>query len=188
MKGVIFNLFEEVVHRCHGEDVWDSLLESAGLTGSYTSLGSYPDEDLGKLVHAASDLLAMPMHDVLHWFGREAIPILAEQYPALFTAQTSTRLFVLSVNKIIHPEVRKIYAGADVPVFDFQDAPDGALLMGYHSARKLCALAEGFVDGAARYYHETVKFEHLACMHHGHDKCLFRLSFISGKAFVSVAA
>jgi hypothetical protein len=91
------------------------------------------------------------------------------------------------VNNIIHPEVRKIYAGADVPIFDFQDAADGALLMGYHSARKLCALAEGFVEGAARHYGETVRFEHLECMHQGHPKCLFRLSFVR-EASVGVAA
>jgi hypothetical protein len=188
MKGVIFNLLEEVVRRSHGEDTWDALLDAAGLTGSYTSLGSYPDEDLGKLVHAASDALGIPSGEVLRWFGREAMPILAERYPVFFAAHTSARPFVLSVNKIIHPEVRKIYAGADVPIFDFHDEPDGALLMGYHSARKLCALAQGFVEGAARHYSETVKFEHLACMHNGEAKCLFRLSFASDKASVGVVA
>src|SRR4029450_10824779 len=54
MKGVVFNLLEEVVRRRHGEDTWDALLDQAGLAGSYTSLGSYPDEDMSKLVLAAS--------------------------------------------------------------------------------------------------------------------------------------
>lgn len=189
MKGVIFNLLEEVVRHRHGEDAWDALLEKAGLTGSYTSLGSYPDADMRKLVDAASDALAMSGGDVLRWFGREAIPILAQRYPGFFVAHTSARSFVLSVNQIIHPEVRKIYAGADVPVFDFQDGPDGALLMGYYSApRKLCALAEGFIEGASRHYGETVRFEHLACMHRGDAKCLFRLWFARGRASVGVAA
>jgi hypothetical protein len=107
MKGVIFNLLEEVICRSHGEDTWDALLRAAGLTGSYTSLGSYPDEDLGKLVHAASDALDVPSGEVLRWFGREAMPILAERYPVFFSAHTSARPFVLSVNKIIHPESAK---------------------------------------------------------------------------------
>jgi predicted hydrocarbon binding protein len=188
MKGVIFNLLEEVVRRRHGEDTWDAFLEVAELTGSYASLGSYPDADLGRLVAAATTALGMSSREVLRWFGREAMPILAERYPLFFTAHASARNFVLSVNQIIHPEVRKIYPGADVPIFDFQDAADGALLMGYHSPRKLCALAEGFVEGAATHYSETVNVEHLACMHHGHAKCLFRLSFATGKAAVDVAA
>jgi Haem-NO-binding len=114
---------------------------------------------------------------VLRWFGREAMPILAERYPAFFNAHASTRPFILSVNDIIHPEVRKVYPGADVPIFDFRDAPDGALLMGYQSARKLCALAQGFVEGAAAHYGEILNFEHLSCMYSGDPKCVFRVSF-----------
>jgi len=177
MKGIVFNLFQEVVVRHHGEDTWDSFLEAAGLGGSYTSLGSYPDQDLQKLVVAASKALATTPSEMLRWFGLEAIPVLEGRYPHFFSAHASTRAFVLSVNNIIHPEVRKIYPGAEVPVFDFRDAPDGGLLMGYESVRKLCALAQGFVEGAAAHYGEVVGFEHLKCMHKGDSKCLFRLSF-----------
>ena len=148
MKGVIFNLLQEVVTRAHGEDVWDSMLDASGLAGAYTSLGSYPDEDLQKLVDAACEARASSPSDVLRWFGREAIPLLADRYGTFFAGHTSTRPFILSVNSIIHPEVRKVYPGADVPVFEFHDAADGALLVGYQSARKLCALAEGFIEGA----------------------------------------
>lgn len=72
MKGVVFNLLEQLVARDFGEDTWDALLEAGGLDGVYTSLGSYPDEDLGKLVSAASDALAMPADGVVSWFGRNA--------------------------------------------------------------------------------------------------------------------
>jgi hypothetical protein len=44
MKGIIFNLLEEVVIRDHGADTWDELLSATCLDGAYTSLGSYPDE------------------------------------------------------------------------------------------------------------------------------------------------
>jgi hypothetical protein len=176
MKGIVFNLLEEVVTREHGAATWDTLLDAADLDGAYTSLGSYPDAEAHALVNAAADALGTPPHEVMRWFGREAMPILAERYPAFFTAHKTIRPFLLSLNSIIHPEVRKIYPGADVPVFDFEDAPDGALLMGYSSARKLCALAHGFVEGAAGYYGEAVLFEHLRCMHKGDPKCLFRIS------------
>jgi len=177
MKGVVFNLLEEVVTRSRGADTWDELLDDAGVTGSYTSLGSYPDENLGKLVMAAAKAMAMKPEDVLRWFGREAMPVLAQRYPVFFAGHASTRPFVLSINDIIHPEVRKVYPGADVPVFDFRDGEDGALLMGYQSARKLCALAQGFIEGAAAHYREHVTFEHIHCMHNGDPKCLFRISF-----------
>ncbi|AYC32979.1 heme NO-binding protein [Pseudomonas cavernae] len=177
MKGIVFNLLEEVVCRHHGEDAWDALLEGAELEGAYTSLGSYPDADIHKLVDVAARVLNLPAAEILRWFGREAMPSLASRYPGYFDAHATTRPFVLSVNSIIHPEVRKIYPGADVPTFGFRDEPDGSLLMTYRSPRRLCALAQGFVEGAAEHFGERVSFDHLQCMHQGDPHCLCRITF-----------
>ena len=49
--------------------------------------------------------------------------------------------------------------------------------MGYQSARRLCALAHGFIEGAAAHFGETLVFEHLKCMHNGDPKCQFRIAF-----------
>jgi heme-NO-binding protein len=177
MKGVVFNLLEEVVVRAHGQDAWDGLLDATGLPGAYTSLGSYPDEHVSKLVQAAAGALGKTPTEVLRWFGQQAMPVLAERYPVFFEPHRSARKFILSLNSIIHPEVRKIYPGADAPTFDFEDAPDGTLLMGYYSVRRLCALAQGFIEGAGHHYGETLSCEHLKCMHGGDSKCLLRISF-----------
>src|SRR5437868_4752728 len=139
MKGVVFNLLEQTVTQEYGEDAWDALLDAAGLEGAYTSLGSYPDADLMKLVGAASAMLTQPSGAIVKWFGRSAIPLMAERYPQFFTPHQSTRSFVLTLNDVIHPEVRKVYPGADVPVFDFDMSSDDVLVMGYHSKRKMCA-------------------------------------------------
>ena len=45
MKGIIFNLLEEVVTQEHGEEAWEDLLDRSGVEGAYTSLGSYPDQE-----------------------------------------------------------------------------------------------------------------------------------------------
>jgi Haem-NO-binding len=177
MKGVVFKLLEESVRQEYGEDAWDDLLDAAGLEGTYTSLGSYPDADLMKLVSAASSSLNLPPEAVVRWFGRQALPLMAESYPHFFQPHTSTRAFVLTLNDIIHPEVRKIYPGADVPEFDFDASSEEVLVMGYRSPRKLCSLAQGLIEGAAAHYGEAVMFEQLQCMHRGDDKCVFRLTF-----------
>jgi len=178
MKGIVFNLFSTIVIREHGEDAWDDMLASTGLSGVYTSLGNYPDEELVKLVEAGRERLGMTdAGGLLRWFGRRATPILAQRYPAFFLPQKSTRQFLLTVNEIIHPEVQKIYPGADVPVFDFDASSDDVLVMGYRSRRKLCALAQGFAEGAADYYGEVVAIQHAACMHDGAERCVFNLRF-----------
>ena len=171
MKGIVFNLLEQVVTRDYGENTWDDLLGSAGLTGAYTSLGSYPDEHLGRLVGAASVALNVPAQDLIRWFGREALPALAQAYPVFFAPHTDTRSFLLTLNDIIHPEVRKLYPGADVPDFDFALLPNGNLKMGYDSHRRLCAFAEGLIEGAAAHFTELVAISQPLCMVRGDARC-----------------
>ena len=175
MKGIVYNLLEECVSRDYGEDVWDDLLESAGIDGVYTSLGSYPDQDLFAIVAAASEALAQPVDVIIRWFGRNAVPLLASQYPDFFQPHRTTRSFVLTLNEIIHPEVRKVYPGADVPVFDFEGSSD-VLAMGYSSSRKLCAFAEGLLEGAADHYGEQIIIEQPRCMLRGDERCVLEIS------------
>jgi len=177
VKGIVFNLLEEVVSQQYGDAVWDRLLETTGADGAYTSLGSYPDAQLFAFVGAASEALGMPANDVLRWFGRSSMPLLAQRYPAFFQGLAGTRPFLLTLNEIIHPEVRKLYPGAYVPVFDFDSSESDVLRMGYHSERKLCALAHGFIEGAADHFGEVVSAEQLQCMHRGDPKCVFELRF-----------
>jgi hypothetical protein len=176
VKGVVFGLLEQLVVRDFGEDTWDALLDASGLDGVYTSLGSYPDDDLAKLVAAAAEALGMPPDDVVSWLGRNALPLFADRYPQLFEPHASTRSFVLTLNDIIHPEVRKLYPGADVPEFDF-DARGELLLMGYRSPRKLCSFAEGLLLGAADHYGERLTIEQPRCMKRGDDRCVLEIAF-----------
>lgn len=177
VKGVVFNLLEQIVIREHGEDAWDELLDSAGLEGSYTSLGSYEDADLAKLVGAASGALNLPPDEIVRWFGRNALPLFAVSHPQLFERHSSGRTFVLTLNDIIHPEVRKLYPGADVPVFDFASTPTGDIVMGYHSSRKMCSFAEGLLEGTADYFGEQVAIVQSLCMKRGDERCVIEISF-----------
>jgi hypothetical protein len=89
----------------------------------------------------------------------------------------TTQPFLLTLNDIIHSEVRKLYPGAEVPEFDFDDRDPAYLLLGYRSARRLCALAEGFIIGAAHYYGEEASLDQQRCMHRGDDRCVIRCAF-----------
>ena len=177
VKGIIFNLLEEVVTQEFGEDTWDQLLEAAQVDGTFTSLGNYPDADLFKLVGAASAALKQPPDAIVRWFGVKALPLLAKKYPAFFDKHPSTRSFILTLNGIIHPEVRKLYPGADTPDFEFDTSSPEVLVMIYRSKRKLCSLVEGFAEGAADHFDEAVRIQHPQCMHRGDENCRLELSF-----------
>jgi len=91
VKGIVFQLLEQTVIDEHGEQSWEQVLDAAGLDGVYTSLGSYPDEQLFMLVAAASEALDTPPDDVVRWFGRSAMPLFAQRYPQLFTGHREAR-------------------------------------------------------------------------------------------------
>ena len=178
MKGIIFNLLEGITTAECGEDNWDDVLDRACLDGAYTAIGSYPDGDFMALLGAVPKP-GLDTDDRLRWFGRQAMPTLHERYPLFFADHISTRPFLLTLNDVIHAEVRKLYPGATVPVFDFADdpaAPD-VLLLGYRSPRRLCMLAEGFVLGAADFFGEAVTVGQDACMLRGDDHCQLRCRF-----------
>lgn len=170
MKGVVYDLLQRAVIVEHGEDAWDELLAAAGVSGAYTTLGSYPDAELAALVNAASARYGMAPDDVVRWFARRSFPTLADRHPDLFARHRSARTFLLELNEVIHPEVRKIYPGALAP--DFHYALHGEEVhLEYSSPRKLCAFAEGLVHGLAAHYHERVVVTQPRCTKRGDPAC-----------------
>ena len=148
MKGVIFNVVQEVIEELYDTDSWDDLLDAAVLDGAYTALGDYADEELVAIVGAASAATGLGVDDVLRLVGHHALPKLASRLPESMTRADDPFAFIRRVNDIIHPEVLKIYPQAAPPAFEFDDHPDG-LLVRYLSARNLPALAEGLLSGVS---------------------------------------
>lgn len=177
MKGIVLNLLESAVTSAFGEDTWDELLEEAGLDGAYTSLGSYPDEHVHALVGVAAARLGRTPEEILRWFGEQAAPMFAERFPRFFAEQPDTRAFLLALNDVIHPEVLKLYPGADTPSFDFRQSAEAPLSMEYRSRRGLCALAHGLIVGVAAHYGEPLSVAHPECRHRHDERCLFELRF-----------
>ena len=181
MKGIIFNLLEGVVTANLGEEAWDDILDSASVDGAYTSLGNYEDAEFVALLGAMSAKDGKPVSEMLRWFGHKSMPFLARRYTELFSTHSSLRAFLLSLNDVIHAEVRKLYPGADVPVFEFEtptrEAGRDTLLIHYRSKRRLCHLAEGFIEGAADCFAEDVLVHQSQCMHLGADHCVLVCQF-----------
>ncbi len=102
--------------------------------------------------------------------------------PGAVEGHDSTRSLLYALNDIIHPEVRKLYPGAEVPIFDLEPVPgqepsDRVATLGYRSARRLCALAEGFVEGVADHFGEQATIEQPSCMLRGGERCALVCTF-----------
>lgn len=175
MKGIIFNVFEEVVRDEHGEQAWDDILDRAGVAGAYTSLGTYPDSELLSVAAAAGELLNQPPEQVVRDVGVAGLSRFALRYPE-FLEQRDLRAFLLSLNSIIHTEVSKLYPGSLVPHFEFLAEGPDSLTIEYVSPRGLCYLAEGLMVGSADWYRESAQVLHPQCRHRGDPRCVFVVS------------
>jgi hypothetical protein len=175
VKGVIFNLVEDVVRQEHGDDVWDEVVDASGVTGAYTSLGSYPDADLEALATTVALRESAPTSAVMRHIGHESIASLAARYPEFFEPFDEVRPFLLTLNSIIHPEVRKLYPGARPPDFDIRTDDAHVLEMVYRSERQRCDLAEGLILGAADWFGQVVELSQPLCELRGDAMCLLRV-------------
>ena len=177
MKGIIFNLLEERVEDEGGPAAWDGLLDSAEVDGGYSAIGDYPTTELSALVGARARTLGLSDLEALRDFGHGALLSLAVKFPGFFTPHDTTRDFLLTLNDVIHPQVRKLHATARPPEFDFTVIGDDQLRMVYRSERRLCGMAEGMIAGAADHFGEVVDIVQDQCVLSGDDTCVLHCTF-----------
>lgn len=177
MKGIVFNLLNELIEEKFGLATWDSLLQSTGQDGVFTAAGNYPDEKILALVAALSEKSGIPPGDLIRVFGEFMFSGFVKHYPSFFENDLSAKELLLSVDGIIHVEVKKLFPEANLPKFDYEDPAHDQLVMIYRSDRKMCALAEGLFDGAAKHFGEEITHKQTKCLLSGDDHCRFELSF-----------
>ena len=170
MKGILFNVVEDVVTEAMSADAWDDVIDEAHVDGSYTSLASYPDTDLTAIVTAIASATGLSVGDTLKLAGRLGFKHLARRTPHVLDGIGGWQQLVGSLDDIIHPEVRKIYPDAEVPGFATTDI-DGGLRVVYTSRRQLCSLAEGLIVGGGEWYGHHLTVTHERCVHNGDPGC-----------------
>lgn len=180
MKGVIFNQLEAMVGETFGIEAWDAILERATLKtadGVFLSPMVYPDEDLFALVGAASELTGKPAGELVRAFGRYLFPKLAALAPFFLKPGMTAKSFLLSVDRVIHVEVRKLHSGAVLPMIGYEDPAPDRLVILYSSPRRLCVLAMGLIEGVAAHFAEEVTVTETACIKEGAEACRLECSF-----------
>lgn len=179
MKGIVFNILNDMVEEKFGLAAWDGLLESTGSDGIFIAPETYPDEELIALVTAAETATGIPLQDLVFSFGEYMVPKFFDNYPIFFDAHTELIPFLLTVDQVIHVEVRKLYPEAGLPEFKYESAQSDRLTMIYQSPRKLCQLAEGLISGSAKHFDQDYELQHATCMHNGADHCELDLTLLS---------
>lgn len=177
MKGIVFTSLADMVEESHGIEVWENVIEGSGAAheGVYTAGQNYPDSELFDLVEALRDELNVDTNDLIRAFGVYLFDVLISLHPHFIEQQPTFIGFLKSIQDVIHIEVRKLYDDAVVPDFLYEQQSEQTLTMHYQSPRKLCMLAEGLIEAAAKKYQVKYHLEHSECMHKGAQQCTFEI-------------
>ncbi len=157
MKGIIFTEFLEMVEDRYGWEMSEQIIEDAALPndGAYTAVGTYPHEELVRLVIALSQRSKTDVSDLIKAFGRHAFARFVIGYPFMFEGVTDAFDFLESIENHIHVEVRKLYPAAELPRFATQRS-DNRLQMNYQSERPFADFAEGLIEGCLTYFGQPI--------------------------------
>jgi len=177
MKGIVLTTLQKMIEEKMGLSAWDKIVTNNELEsgGSYTAAATYDAKEVFTIVGAISAITGQSADAIVRAFGRFMLKTLATKYDGFFK-DTHLKPFLLSVDRVIHIEVRKLYPGAELPEFSYVDSGDDRkLIMVYRSNRKLCTLAEGLIEGAAEVFGQNVAIVHSECMHRGASCCRLEL-------------
>jgi hypothetical protein len=179
MKGVVFDILRDMVEEHYGLEGWQAILDASGSNGIYVASKTYDDSELMGLVASASKITQIPSDDLIFAFGEYMVSGFHQRFPHFFIEAESFIKFLVSVDKIIHVEVRKLYPDAGLPTFDYCDEEPTKLTMIYKSPRKLCRLAEGLISGSAKHFNQNYELTHDVCMHTNSDHCELNIQIVT---------
>lgn len=180
MKGIVFNLFNQMVEREFGLAVWEQLIsqtepESRGI---YTTGSNYADRELLAFLAALSGSTGISTSALLKNFGAFMLGQFTTLYPVFFLQNSNAFEFVKSMESIVHVEIQKLYPDAYVPILMFTENAPNQLIMTYQSKRQLCALVEGLISGTGKYFKTKITYIQTECLRKGDSHCRFELTII----------
>jgi Haem-NO-binding len=161
MKGVVFTTFYTHCEDRFGVEMLDDIIQDADLPnkGAYTSVGSYPFQEMVALITALVRRTGQSMPTILDDFGHTCFAKWVSYVPSHFENKSLFDILE-GVDHFHETEVRKLYPDAELPSFKVESRDERTLVLGYFSCKPLADLAAGVIRGAADHLGEKITIKH----------------------------
>ena len=161
MLGIVFTALVDMLEEKISPEFADEVLVEANLQneGTYTAVGYYPFSDMEKILAVLVNKTGQSVDQLLYGFGEHLFGVLAGAHAEVMTDKMTVLEVLDSLDNDIHVQVRKLYPDADLPSFKVLARKENVIELEYYSQRDLYKLAEGLIDGAAKYLGNTVTHE-----------------------------
>lgn len=172
MHGAIFKQFKDYVESEFGAGAWDDLREAADVDRTiYMSTRSYPDEELLRILDAASERADTPPQELLADFGEFLGPALLDMYRAQIDDDWDAIDLVDHTEEAIHEVVRLRQPEADPPELETTRVDEETVRLHYTSDRQLCGLAKGIAAAVGSHFDQPLSVTEEECMLEGDGHC-----------------
>lgn len=157
MKGLVFTTFFEFCESRYGADMLDDIIVVSNVRGggAYTSVGTYPFEDMVALLTALVAASGKDLKSLLEDFGQFCFAKWVNYSPSHF-ANTNLFEVLANIDHFHETEVRKLYPDAELPSFRIERRDSEVLYLRYYSCKPLADLAVGVINGASQHLADPV--------------------------------
>lgn len=161
MKGLVFTTFYTFIEQRFGPDLLDDVIDTSGVPGggAYTSVGTYPFDEMVALVVATVKLTGTAMPAIMEQFGEFCFGNWVSYVPAQFEGKDLFDVLA-DIDSFHETEVRRLYPDAELPSFTVASRSDDRLVLEYRSCKPLADLAAGVIRGASKHLARPVTVSH----------------------------
>ncbi len=161
MKGMVFREFIDMVETEFSLEVADAIIVASELSteGAYTSVGTYPFEEMLALGTNLSKETGLPIPALLRHFGRHLFSRFVSIHPGYVNQNGGVFGLLRELDSHIHREVRKLYSDAELPSFTHRQIGQDCMELVYTSRRNLADFALGLIEGCIAYFNEAIDVE-----------------------------
>jgi hypothetical protein len=161
VKGIVFREFIDMVESQFSVETADAIIQSSSLSthGAYTSVGTYPHQEMVDLVSNLSVKTGIAVPDLLQHFGRHLFGRFVEIHPGMTNAFSDVFSLLSALENTIHVDVNKLYRDAELPTFSYEQDNQQKMVFIYRSRRRMADFAQGLIDGCIAHFKENISIQ-----------------------------
>lgn len=161
MRGVLFTELIELMEDLMGLEVTNKVLEEAHLEngGAYTAVGSYPSNELFKLLDSLNRQINSNQEKLLISYGEYFFYRTSVNYPEEVKKYKSTFSLLQQLPQMIEKEIRKLEPNAVLPLLEVKITSAEVMSLHYISEKKKSYFLEGIILACIGYFQEPISLQ-----------------------------
>jgi len=181
MYGLVNQAIQGLVVDNFGEENWKAIKQKAGVTeDAFLSNEIYDDSITFNLAVSASEVLNIPLADVLKTFGKYwIIKVGNEKYGPLMKSGGDNFIdFIVNLPNF-HSRVMLIYSDIKPPEFIVEKVTDSQLKLHYYSTRQgLTDFMFGLIQGLGELYQTPIDIKLIADRRNGDEHDIYEIDIL----------